>query len=624
MPTIDNTVSCNPGVGHHPYDDAQRTMMKSAIGKAKSAWSSLHLTLGLRILVWLFYSAVGGFGLALLEVLVAGFIQLFLVALNLGNTEGLPRFLREYTLSINEICVGLILIGFARFFGQLITSQSATAAQEGLNYRLRTIATYDMLLNPDNNFVSSASTMFRISELFPKSCKWFSSLFMSASKAIECMTLFASMLFLAWRESLFLSLGLVALGVIVLQINRIVRKSGRDIPIEQAKIIRSIELISRNWLLVKLLRTEAREFHSLQKNISRYSSKTMMANAVVNGSTALSQLLGIFLIVSLILSTTYFFHTAGAVLISFLYILGRFVQNLATLAAHAGTMTFYWSPVCQTVHYIDSIGPETIGKLESKVDSIGFFGKRRIHAGRLSLDEHGEGGDVTATGGCLAPDIEFRQVCFQYNTDTEIPSLEGLDLRIPAGTQFGIKGPSGCGKSTLLALLLGFLKPNSGDILILGQRATSYYDNPARRPRVGYVGAEPFLIEGSIFDNLHYGAIERYSEEECWWALTQARLADDVKKLPNQLKYSLKENGMGLSAGQKQRLSLARALITKPELLVLDEASANLDMHTEQQIAETINGLPYLCTRVIVSHRPGLLQYCDQLLDLGAVKSRGE
>jgi ABC-type multidrug transport system fused ATPase/permease subunit len=159
------------------------------------------------------------------------------------------------------------------------------------------------------------------------------------------------------------------------------------------------------------------------------------------------------------------------------------------------------------------------------------------------------------------------------------------------------------------------LSPDSGLVLYDGIPAKDYFLRGEYR--IGYVGAEPFLIEGSILDNLLYGRDQSYQEAEVWEALERAYISSWIRGLPRGLESPISENGEGLSSGQKQRLCLARALLSKPNILILDEISANLDLETEAAIAETIKDLKGSCTTLIVSHREGLVKYVENRLHLG-------
>lgn len=142
------------------------------------------------------------------------------------------------------------------------------------------------------------------------------------------------------------------------------------------------------------------------------------------------------------------------------------------------------------------------------------------------------------------------------------------------------------------------------------------YDVWRTHLKAGYVGAEPFLIEGTIYENLVYGSKQPIEREDCWKALKEAGLEEEIYRLPEQLDTPMSENGSGLSSGQKQRLALARAILGKPDLLFLDEVSSNLDTETERLIARSISRLRGRCTVLVISHRPGILEHADRCLDL--------
>ena len=134
--------------------------------------------------------------------------------------------------------------------------------------------------------------------------------------------------------------------------------------------------------------------------------------------------------------------------------------------------------------------------------------------------------------------------------------------------------------------------------------------------RYSFLGADPFLLAGSVRENLSYGATHELDDEALWSALDAARVREAISALPTGLDHPIGEDGSGLSAGQKQRLCLARALLMRPSILVLDEVSANLDEATEAQLAETLRGLRGSVTVFLVSHRPGILVHADDRLVL--------
>ncbi len=140
---------------------------------------------------------------------------------------------------------------------------------------------------------------------------------------------------------------------------------------------------------------------------------------------------------------------------------------------------------------------------------------------------------------------------------------------------------------------------------------------PRLMPLVGYVGAESFLIDGTVRENLLYGVHRTPGDAELADALRKAECGF-IDDLPNRLEHRLTEQGAGLSSGQKQRLSLARAMLRRPGVLVLDEATANLDSATEEKLVDTLTELKGGMTIVAVTHRPALLRLADQVLTLTA------
>ena len=214
-----------------------------------------------------------------------------------------------------------------------------------------------------------------------------------------------------------------------------------------------------------------------------------------------------------------------------------------------------------------------------------------------------------------APSIEAADIRFRYTPD-QAPVFAGINLTVPAGGQVAIVGPSGSGKSTLLACLLGVAEPEHGHILIAGQAPVTYFLSSA--VRVGYVGPEAFLTEGTILDNVRYGVPDHVDKTDsaCIAALRRANLHALLDGDPNFPDRHINENGDGLSAGEKQRLGLARALLARPHVLILDEVSANLDEQAEQVIVEVVAGLKGDCTTVIVSHRKGMLAHADRIISM--------
>jgi thiol reductant ABC exporter CydD subunit len=198
------------------------------------------------------------------------------------------------------------------------------------------------------------------------------------------------------------------------------------------------------------------------------------------------------------------------------------------------------------------------------------------------------------------------------------PALDAVSLRVAPGEIVAVTGPSGCGKSTLLSAILGFVAPTAGRIHI-GDHDLSGLDPDAWRERLAWMPQRPHLFAGSIADNVALARPEA-SDAELWSALTAAALDEVVAGRPGGLHASIGERGAQLSAGERQRVALARLFLQDAPLLLLDEPTANLDGETEDQVLAAVARLVKGRTVIVVAHRPALVGLADRVIDLGRVK----
>ena len=218
--------------------------------------------------------------------------------------------------------------------------------------------------------------------------------------------------------------------------------------------------------------------------------------------------------------------------------------------------------------------------------------------------------------------LELRGVCFRY-PDKEDDALRDISLTIPKGGQVGIIGLSGAGKSTLAGILSGLMEPTAGHILVdgapMGKAQAAAY-----MLRVGYVPQSPYLFAGSVADNVAFSQWGRqYDRERVLRACRMAAL--DIVESGAGINIRIRERGAGLSGGQAQRVSIARALFCEPEVLIFDEATSSLDQANEDAIMETIGTYRGTITCVVVAHRLSTLEKCDYIywLDDGMLKAHG-
>jgi len=210
----------------------------------------------------------------------------------------------------------------------------------------------------------------------------------------------------------------------------------------------------------------------------------------------------------------------------------------------------------------------------------------------------------------LKGEIEFMEVSFSYNSRENV--LDRLSFEIRAGEHLALVGQSGVGKTTLLSLILCFYRPTSGEIYFDG-RPASGLEVTSLRKAIGYVSQNTLLLSGTIMDNLRYGNPEA-GDDEIIQAAKAAELHEFISTLTSGYDTDIGEKGIKLSEGQKQRLSIARALVKLPDILVLDEPTSSLDGRTEGSI---LNSLPAFIkgkTLLVVSNKLSTIKYCDRVL----------
>lgn len=219
--------------------------------------------------------------------------------------------------------------------------------------------------------------------------------------------------------------------------------------------------------------------------------------------------------------------------------------------------------------------------------------------------------------------ISIENVSITYPTKSS-KALNGVSLKVNSGESLAVVGPSGAGKTTLIDVLLGVLPPDDGRILVSGKSPLNAISEwPGA---MAYVPQDVMIARGSIRENVALGfPVQVASDELVWRAIRDAQLEDFVKSLPEGLDTQVGQRGTRISGGQRQRLGIARAMFTRPKLLVLDEATSSLDGQTEADISAAIQGLHGSVTIVMIAHRLSTVLHADQVIYMseGKILSQG-
>ena len=217
--------------------------------------------------------------------------------------------------------------------------------------------------------------------------------------------------------------------------------------------------------------------------------------------------------------------------------------------------------------------------------------------------------------------IEFEKVEFEY--DKGVPVLKGVDFHSEAGTTTALVGSSGSGKSTILSLVLNFIQPTKGRVLVDGKDLQSVRLRDYRR-HLGVVLQDNFLFDGTILENIRFANPEA-SLDEIKRVCSIANADEFIEKFPNGYDTVVGERGVKLSGGQRQRIAIARALLANPRILILDEATSSLDSESEALIQEGLRNLRQGRTTFVIAHRLSTIRSADQILvvESGEIVERG-
>jgi len=214
-------------------------------------------------------------------------------------------------------------------------------------------------------------------------------------------------------------------------------------------------------------------------------------------------------------------------------------------------------------------------------------------------------------------ELEFKGVSLKYQ-ETNIEALSEIDFKINTGQSLGIIGSVGSGKSTVLELIVRNYDPDSGKILIDNKCLKDHNIEVIRRD-IGYVPQTTFLFSDTIYNNINFGNINSKAEDIQYYSKI-ACIHDDIMSFPKKYASMLGERGINLSGGQKQRLAIARALIKKPQILILDDSLSALDTETEHNVIKNLKKEIKDITKIIVSHRISTIEKCDLILVLNSGK----
>ncbi len=578
---------------------------------ARKRFLEIFNVIGRRGLFWFTVSSTAGILLAIVELGVSVAIALTVKILGITSQDiSLPFELGNW--QPNTITLISILIGLAatRATVQFLIQQGSNFAYEIIGLRLRLVLV-SAHLRPGKTNGSLTSFNTYSNEIFQRAAEFFRSLSASVPIAVQSITMFAVLLKKDIKLTSFGFCGILFVAIVIQVTSKRMTKLSLKLPELWTNWNRILVRTLRNLFLIRSLRLEQYEQQKLKGNLFARSALMVRIGLAGSLTSALPSLFGTVLIACMILIHKSHPQLSGLEFLGFLYIFLRFVQSLSALSNYYGALAQSFPHFLNSTEYFSSFTQDEIRESLKDINKLGFTGSNFLKIeGEISKAPAKT--TVVPWGSAKLPEIRLKGVSYEYINGT--PVVSQINFSVAPGDALAVIGQSGTGKSTLLSIILGVIEPTSGEVTINQLAPNDYFSaNPFS---VGYVGPEPFLMEGTVLENISFGNPHQLSEMDIREALRAAHLLDWCDQPTVGLNYNISENGEGLSTGQKQRLSLARALLLKPRLLVLDEISANLDTQTEQEIAQTIQQLKGKTTIIIVSHREGLVKHIENRYSL--------
>jgi ABC-type bacteriocin/lantibiotic exporter with double-glycine peptidase domain len=545
--------------------------------------------LGSRVLVLI----GGSIGLGLLvfavELLMAFSIQSFFISLGLMEINQNQHWLNELLgigSTLNEAVVLLLVVGTLRGLFNWLQNHIAsltTVEFETLNRnRLSKWA-----FGERSAQVSYVASLFNDKTVGAGS--FVSSVMAGISRAIVALLLIVTLIRHAPEITLIafalLSILYIPFGILARRIRTVSDEIHIELDSSMSRLLRGV----KNILLLHIYGLHKRELHLTERHLNGYLSAYRSYHFLAGIKNMMPQVVGIWLVCLITFTAKSQGALQGAQIVEYFYLFIRFVQCIGELSSLAS--------------YISLTRPRLVAVWDWWL------------VAREKSDEWAKTG-VEAVPFEKPVGWEIRGLTYGY-PGSHRTILNNLSLTIAPGSALVITGASGSGKSTLLGTMLGIYHPSSGGIVLLNDDTQVPLEVGRLRllAGLGYVGPESFIIPGTVRENLLYGLTGSQSDEKLQQVLVQSDCGF-IFDIKNGLNYILTEQGEGLSAGQKQRLALARALLRNPRVLILDEATANLDNATEKSLVDTLAKLKGTMTIIAVTHREELLRIADHHLIL--------
>lgn len=528
-----------------------------------------------------------GLGWFLSDFLLVYIFQYFLTSLGIVKTESSLHILGiQLNPDIKTAILLLSLFGFFRMLVQILKIYLNQKFFESISADLKKQIITSIIHSPLNN------TSHEIVGMFTERASMASHYLLQLTNFIYYIALTSVLLltclYLCPKETLLLFPLVIILTSPLRLLNKRINFYGDEYLKFQKNIFKNIVNSLRNLNLIIAYNKTEEEFSKGIHEIEGYKKSAISYYLIYSIKSSFPYFIGIVAIsLTSFLSVTVF-HTPAAKLAPFFYIFVRSCQNLGDASGCLGE----------------------VKKLQANFDS---FSNWLLAMKRNELQPSSKNVEQSHLSSTYNSSIKAINLNFHFQKNKEI--ISNLNFTIKQGECLLIKGRSGSGKSTLLNLIMGNLKPTSGEIVINDEKDIEI--SRSLSGALGYVGPENYFLDTTIKENLVYlnDSKLELTDQDIREALSISNMLTEVESLEEDLDTVLNEN-VQLSTGQKQRLSIARALLRKPQFLILDEATANLDANTEESIIKSLAKVKKSMVLIVISHKSSFDSFADIIINL--------
>lgn len=491
-------------------------------------------------------------------ILFAGVLQIFVSKIGFTNSQNIQNFIPEYLYDLNSKFIILVIATVIfHYIILFIDNFLNILAKEKFIYEVKRLFFKDIFIL---NEISLGKSSTMLSETIPRAGEFFYS-FLSTLNRLILSIFLCGYIFLQMPKdfSIFMIFILFTLPLLFYFIKILKAKS---LQILNYSVIYNKEVTDsiKNLLYIRIIGKEKYFLEKIFNNLKKYFNEFVKSNFIYSLSNSIFN--SIVLIFIFIYFFSYFQNDQSGQSVVLFYLLYRLSSIISQVVSNTNSLSvnsIFYKKIFEAKKNDEILNPDTLIKINN-VDTI-----------------------------------ELRELSHPFIQNSKI---KNISLKLYKGDILNIRGKSGSGKSTLISLCLGFdIQNYTGDILINDKNVTNI-NLKNLRSKVGYVGAEPFLINGTILENLKYGVSNPIDHIDIKEVLKVSQCEEFIQN-DNDLNKIISDQGSGLSMGQKQRICFARALINKPEILILDEMTANLDIENENNIIKQI--LSYRKNSIIIT-----------------------